>query len=426
MEISRIRVVLPSGGEHFGKVYLRNQFGTAYKGTADTDLKAGVYEITSVDKAKQKFFIAGARPGQRFYIIPDGVDPWSLSYTQPLLLEVTTDDVVDGGKNNQEMLDGIGKDAYKDDRAYIDRVKGGHYNVLTGEFSVDHEDGTNIKMNYKELVRQILASKMGNLQMPSGEVLKGGGRERMYVYVRDPIANKIMPKFFDLNSAPNIAAMIMEIEEARPDAELIMGSVPLMLEAVGFSGFANAGARAISGVTREVNEEVKSLGAMKQSQRAWRLVPKGPASSVRKYLEIYDEVAKDLPAAQLGHKGEADCLFARVDAHLVKAPTGGAKIDVIYSVSDMSALGADAGKIKAAHRALLVSAAEKAKLAGLREFRMVGSQVNQNGRAHFDKLAREIGVPFSGKAGKAAPGHPGFGDYEVTLVVEKVLGTNTP
>jgi hypothetical protein len=334
--------------------------------------------------------------------------------------------VVDGGKNNQEMLDGIGKDVYKDDRTYIDRVKGGHYNVLTGEFSVDHEDGTNIKMNYKELVRQILASRMGNLQMPSGEILKGGGRERMYVYVRDPVSNKIMPKFFDLNSAPNIAAMILEIEEARPDAELIMGTVPLMLEAVGFSGFANAGARAVSGVTREVNEEVKSLGAIKQSQRAWRLVPKGPASAVRKYFEIYEEIAENLPSATLGKQGEADCLFARVEAKIVKGADGGGKVEVVYALSDMSALGPDAGKIKAAHRAMIVSAAEKAKLAGQREFRMVGKQVNANGRAHFDKMARDIGVPFSGKTGQAAPGHPGYGDYEVTLVVEKVLGTNTP
>jgi hypothetical protein len=426
MEISRIRVVLPSGGEHFGKVYLRNQFGTAYKGTADTDLKAGVYEITSVDKPKQKFIIQGARPGQRFYIIPDGVDPWSLSYSQPLLLEVTTDDVVDGGKNNEEMLDGIGKDAYTENRSYIDRVKGGHYNVLTGEFTVDHEDGTTIKLNYKAIIGQVRGSKSGNLALPSGEVLKGGGRERMYVYTRDPISNKILPKFFDFNSAPNIAAMITEIEEARPDAELIMGAVPLMLEAVGFSGFAGATGRAVSSATREVNSEVSTLGAARQSQRAWRLVPKGPASSVRKYLEIYDEVAKDLPSAVIGKQGEVDCLAARVEAKIVKGADGGGKVEVLYHISDMSALGADAGKVKAAHRAMMVSAAEKAKLAGQREFRMVGKQVNQNGRAHFDKMARDIGVPFSGKAGQIAPGHPGFGDYEVTLVVEKVLGTNTP
>lgn len=423
MEISRIRVVLPSGGAHFGKVYLRNQFGTAYQGTADTDLSAGVYEITSVDKIKQKFFIRGARPGQRFYVIPDGVDLWSLSYTEPLMLEVTSDDMVDGGKNNEEMLDGIGKDAYASDRTYIDRVKGGHYNVLTGEFTVDHEDGTTIKLNYKAIIGQVRMSKIGNLQLPSGEIKKGGGGERMYVYVRDPIANKIMPKFFDFNSAPNIAAMISEIEDARPDAELIMGAVPLMLEAVSFSGFAGAAGRAVSNTTREVNREVSSVEAANNARRTWRLVPKGPAASVRKYLDIYDEVAKDLPSSQLGHKGESDCLYAGVQASLIKGADGGPKVEVIYSITDMSALGADAGKIKAAHRALLVSAAEKAKLAGLREFRMVGSQVNHNGRAHFDKLAREIGIANSGK--ETASGI-GYKNYEVTLVVEKVLGSNIP
>jgi hypothetical protein len=423
MEISRIRVVLPSGGDHFGKVYLRNHFGTAYKGTADTDLSAGVYEITSVDKIKQKFFIKGARPGQRFYVIPDGVDLWSLSYSEPLMLEVTADDVVDGGKNNEEMLDGIGKDAYANDRTYIDRVKGGHYNVLTGEFTVDHEDGTTIKLNYKAIIGQVRGSKVGNLQLPSGEIKKGGGSERMYVYVRDPISNKILPKFFDFNSAPNIAAMISEIEEARPDAELIMGAVPLMLEAVGFSGFAGAAGRAVSSTTGAVNREVSAVEGANNARRVWRLVPKGPAASVRKYLDIYDEVAKDLPSAMLGHKGEADCLYARVEAKIVKAAEGGGKVEVTYAISDMSALGTDAGKIKAAHRALLVSAAEKAKLAGQREFRMVGSQVNHNGRAHFDKLAREIGIPGSGK--EAASG-VGYKNYEVTLVVEKVLGSNTP
>ena len=321
------------------------------------------------------------------------------------------------------MLDGIGKDAYTNDRTYIDRVKAGHYNVLTGEFTVDHEDGTTIKLNYKAIIGQVRMSKMGNLQMPSGEIKKGGGQERMYVYVRDPISNKILPKFFDFNSAPNIAAMISEIEEARPDAELIMGGVPLMLDAVGFSGFAGAGGRVASSLANEVRTEANTLGAAKDAQRAWRLVPKGPASSVRKYLDIYEEVAKDLPAATLGKQGEADCLFARIEARVVKGADGGGKVEVLYSLSDMSAQGPDAGKIKAAHRAMLVSAAEKAKLAGQREFKMVGKQVNHNGKAHFDKMAREIGIPNSGKETASAVG---FKNYEVTLLVEKVLGSNTP
>jgi hypothetical protein len=72
---------------------------------------------------------------------------------------------------------------------------------------------------------------------------------------------------------------------------------------------------------------------------------------------------------------------------------------------------------------MIVKAAEKAKLAGQREFRLVGKQSNANAIAHHDRLAQSIGIPGSGKS---VPNPIGFADHEVTLIVEKVLGLNNP
>jgi hypothetical protein len=192
MIISRIRIVLADGKED-GKVYLQNKFGTAYDGHANTNLKAGFYEITSVDVVNKKWNIKGGTTGLKFYIIPEGVDPWRLSYAKPLLLEITTDKGDGVIKAGDEILDGIGKEAYSGDPTYIDNVKAGHYDVFTGKFTVDHEDGSIIEIDYKTLVTQILQSQVSD-------------GNSVYVYVRSKLNGKIYPKHFDVNSVPNIAA----------------------------------------------------------------------------------------------------------------------------------------------------------------------------------------------------------------------------
>lgn len=402
MNISRIRIVLPDGKEE-GKVYLQNKFGTAYDGHANTNLKTGLYEISSVDVVNKKWNIKGVTTGMKFYIIPEGVDPWALSYTTPMLLEITTDKGDGAGKSNEEILDGVGRDAYSGDPAYIDNVKAGHYDVFTGKFTVDHEDGSTIEIDYKTLVTQILQGK-------------SSGGASMYVYVRNTRNGKIYPKFFDSNSVPNIAAMVMETEVARVDAELLVKTIPFMLDLVSFNGYGKAGLSGLSRATKGGGPSAAEMSRIKR--KVWKVVPKGSAAGVRDYLKL----TEDMPTAFIGKQGDLDVINAAVRAKPIPNPGGPLKFEFYYHVSDMSALGPDAGQVKAAHRALLVAAAERAKLAGQREFRMHGKMVNSNGRAHFDKMAQTIGVPGSGR--DVVTGGPGFRDYEVTLLVEKVLGSN--
>jgi len=74
---------------------------------------------------------------------------------------------------------------------------------------------------------------------------------------------------------------------------------------------------------------------------------------------------------------------------------------------------------RAAHREMIKRAAKKAQENGLKQFELRGIDANANFRGHADKLARDIGIPGSGKvlAGSAS----GFSSYEVTIDVAKAL-----
>jgi hypothetical protein len=400
MIISKIRIVMSADGKEEGKVYLQNKFGTAYDGHANTNLKAGLYQISSVDTVNKKWNIDGVTTGLKFYIITEGVDPWRLNYAKPLLLEITTDKLIESGNPNEVMLDGIGAAVYRDDPAYIDKVKAGHYDVTTGRFTVDHEDGSTIELDYRGLVSQVTG--------------KSNGAVKMYVYIRNTRNGKIYPKFFDLNTTPNIAAMIIETEEARVDAEMFVQTVPFMFDLVSFSGFVKSAAAGLGNAVK------KGLAPKADAPgKVWKAVPKGSSKAVLDYMQIIE----DLPTANIGRHGDADLFTAAVRAKPIPNPGGPPKVEIFYEVKEMIALGPDAGKVKAAHRAMIVKAAEKAKLAGQREFRLVGKQSNANAIAHHDRLAQSIGIPGSGKS---VPNPIGFADHEVTLIVEKVLGLNNP
>jgi hypothetical protein len=96
---------------------------------------------------------------------------------------------------------------------------------------------------------------------------------------------------------------------------------------------------------------------------------------------------------------------------------------VVYRVDAISAVGQNPGVIKAAHRAMIVAAAQLAQKHGLATFKMLGKQGNANFVRHADQLARAAGQSGSGRA---ITGGLGFPDYEVILNVNSVLSRNTP
>lgn len=287
---------------------------------------------------------------------------------------------------------------------YIDNVVAGHYDVATGKFTVDHANGTTIELDYHKILQDLqappsptvqkLPSKVlsrlkkleerGDFQWPVGQgtISVSGG---VIVYYRDRRTNKIYPHVFDAHSAPNIVAMVREIETARGDAELLLQLGQLLLTVP---------------IAGPLGGRAPSLG------RAGRVVPKGPAPAVRGFLGITGKMAR------LGQMGADDCLISSVQ-------TAGKR--VVYRVDAISAMGADAARIRAAHRAMLRTAAEEALAAGQTEFTMIGKQANANFRRHADKLAREVGVAQSGRQ---LSGVPPLNDYEVTLDVAKVLASN--
>ena len=127
----------------------------------------------------------------------------------------------------------------------------------------------------------------------------------------------------------------------------------------------------------------------------------------------------DYPAVRLGRVGRPGNLFARVD----RAGEG-----VTYRVSMIVLRGegsaAEIRLARSAHRAMIRRAAEMARQAGARTFKLVGEQASPNFVRHANDLAEKMGVPKSGKSTSKISG--GYSDYEVTLRVDLVLKPSAP
>lgn len=385
MMINAIRVEMLSG-HSTGNAYFLTGSAIAYEGTVDTDLNPGLYKLTT-QKALKKWVIAGVNGGIRFMVELDGADPWLLDYAPGLRLEIL-------GKGqilnpNEELLDGIGPDAYRNDPKYIDRVTAGHYDVATGKFTVDHEDGNVIELDYAAIVKHLQQRNAGGVTM--------------YVYYRNLQNYKIYPRLFDKATAPNIASMVLETEQARPSAEGLARLGRFLLELVKVRSSASA----VGHVAGQTPSPARAAEA------TWKAVPKTSASLTRKLI----------PGMIGGNTPSANLRYASGD--LLQAGVQNVEGKIVYRVDQMIAVGTDAMTVKAAHRSLIVAAAQEARRMGQMTFKMLGIQANLNARRHFDKLAREIGVPNSGK--QLSSGLPiGYQNYEVTLSVDKVLATNVP
>jgi hypothetical protein len=144
-------------------------------------------------------------------------------------------------------------------------------------------------------------------------------------------------------------------------------------------------------------------------------------TGVKKIEERIDEefwkkiITGNPPYVRLGRMGEAGNLWAHVEV---------ANGKVLYRVGSIVLKGegeaAEIALARAAHREMIRRAAKKAQENGLKKFELRGIDANANFRAHADKLAREIGIPGSGKVLKKSGN---FIDYEVTLDVAKALAS---
>ncbi len=110
---------------------------------------------------------------------------------------------------------------YARDPSYVDHVTAGHYSLQSGEFRVDHRDGSSIELDFARIQRD-----MG----PSG------GAASIYVYYRNLADGKIYPRIFDRHTAPNITAMVEETAAAIPDAQLLQLAVEGIMRLVPVSG----------------------------------------------------------------------------------------------------------------------------------------------------------------------------------------------
>jgi hypothetical protein len=384
--INRI-VIEMLGNNSTGNCYFYSGGRVAYEGSVDTDLAGGSYMIRP-DKKHKTWIIDGATGNLRFYVVLDGADPWALSYMPRFPLEVTS--VRDPVSPDEEPVNGIGPDAYSDDPKYIDNVVKGHYDVLTGEFTVEFADGSEVYLPYMALLADFTEEKRTDpTKLTSRDAM-------MYVYYQNQRNGKIYPRIFDKRTCPNLYEMVMETEAARPDAEAMVRIGRVMLE--------------IAKLRASVQPLIGGpMAGLRYKTAPWKATPKGFPPAVRPLVGI----TGNPPMARVGQMGANDCLLSAVQ----QTSKG-----TVYRVDAIAATGAEAATVRAAHRQMLLAAAQQARANGQSTFTLVGKQANQNFRAHADALARKVGVPNSGTE---MGGMPPLKDYGVTLSVEKVIGSNT-
>ncbi len=121
------------------------------------------------------------------------------------------------------------------------------------------------------------------------------------------------------------------------------------------------------------------------------------------------------PQVRVGRMGEPGDLNAYV--HVTREG------EVIYQVSTIVLKGegnaAAIALARASHREMIRRAALHAQQLGKKTFKLLGKQANSNFRRHADDLAKTMGIPAAKTALRDGGG--AYADYEVTLIVEKVL-----
>ena len=87
------------------------------------------------------------------------------------------------------------------------QVKGGHYDVGSNKFTVDHEDGTTVDLPYARILADVKAAKTPAAGPPGSRTVSG-----LSGYVRDRRTQRIHPLQYDETTTPNLAAMVLETE----------------------------------------------------------------------------------------------------------------------------------------------------------------------------------------------------------------------
>jgi len=90
---------------------------------------------------------------------------------------------------------------------YIDNVQSGVYDPSSGQFTVKHQDGTDIQLDIHKM-----------LGLPTIVAMPGSSIVDLYVFYRSRKNGKIFPVVMDDNSVPNILAMVREVQAALPGA----------------------------------------------------------------------------------------------------------------------------------------------------------------------------------------------------------------
>lgn len=226
--ITRMHILLePKMDEGTVALFEEKQFVCG--GDASTDLLPGRYQVVA-DSGRKRWNIVqyGARgnsehTGLRFTLSLDGPDPFALSYANPVQLEISSARTADSYMPDPfiDVLGEVGPDAYKGNPSYVDNgIEGGEFDIFGGSFILRYEKGKTFELT-NHISWATLASQVK-------------GRTQIYTYykLKPPASDKILPRFFDKTSAPNITAMVGQIEQAIGGAQAAQQLGRILLDQV--------------------------------------------------------------------------------------------------------------------------------------------------------------------------------------------------
>jgi hypothetical protein len=166
---------------------------------------------------------------------------------------------------------------------------------------------------------------------------------------------------------------------------------------------------ATEALAKEAGEDAAKGEAKQLAARGKPALPPGTISE-----------AGELPIVRLGRYGRPGNLngYVKVVGNEVTYKVEAIVLDGAETAAEEAAVRT----ARQAHREMIVRAAKEAQKRGQKRFKLYGDSTSPAFRRHADDLARELGVPGSGRRFTGPlPDRP---HYEVTLDVAKVLKSN--
>lgn len=185
---------------------------------------------------------------------------------------------------------------YQRDPKYIDNIsrgagKGGHLDLVSGAFWIDHDDGTIVYLDYVSLWRDFNPEPRSfGLAVTREPRSPSRNAPSLWRYWRHP-NGKIYPSKFTKQTTPNIYALCQNIEGNKGERVETLMALKLVITVFGLSGASAATTSGTAGKPTVRNRANKVGVRGRGTARIPQLAPDHPGAMIKEALSHVDDYA---------------------------------------------------------------------------------------------------------------------------------------